>query len=65
MNRLLFIAAILMVVSCGETTAEQEATIEQTTDSVTSEQADSLEKVHEEEEMAEEIIEGSFDALNR
>ncbi|MCB0700401.1 MAG: hypothetical protein H6551_12310 [Chitinophagales bacterium] len=59
MKYLVFIAAIVMFTACGDNKKDSSQT--------TTENTDSLQKAQqaEEEEMSEEIIEGSFDALNR
>lgn len=65
MKQLLFITALFICTSCGNETAfnEQDKIAADTT--LTQQQRDSLEKVREEEEMSEHVIEGAFDALNR
>lgn len=65
MKQLLYIATILVLASCGSeaTDGEQAAVPADTT--LTQVQQDSLDKAKEEEEMAEHVIEGSLDALNR
>lgn len=60
MRYLSFIIAIVLLTSCGN-----EAANEGGGHSDTTEMTDSMKRVHEEEEMSEEIIEGSFDVLNR
>lgn len=60
MKYLTLIAAIIFLSACGDTAANKGADHSDTT-----EMTDSMKRVQEEEEMSEEIIEGSFDALNR
>lgn len=65
MKQLLFIAVTLIFASCGNDTATNEQDNVATDTTLTRQQRDSLEKVREEEEMSEHVIEGAFDALNR
>lgn len=64
MKQLLFIAAILIIASCGNNTASEQDKMPADT-TLTQQQRDSLDKAREEEEMSEHVIEGAFDALNR
>mgnify|MGYP007037737933 CR=1 FL=1 len=65
MKQLIFIAATIILASCGNETVthEQDKIARDTT--LTGQQRDSLEKSREDEEMSEHVIEGAFDALNR
>jgi PBP1b-binding outer membrane lipoprotein LpoB len=65
MRQLVFVAVILLLASCGNETTphKQDKGADDTT--LTQQQRDSLEKIKEEEEMSEHVIEGAFDALNR
>ncbi len=65
MKQLIFIPAIVICASCGNETATNEQDKIATDTTLTEQQRDSLGKAREEEEMAEHVIEGSLDTLNR
>ena len=60
MMRYLFIIAALAIASCSSDTEQSTLPASDTTA-----QSDSLKKQEESDEMTKEVIEGSFDALNR